>query len=75
MGKHLEVGEGIAWVSIYGLYDNLSPHMQRLLEGLHAIHTLRLQFETTIISMNSQVGWTLTVFRCAQAPSYSRSNL
>jgi len=48
MEKHPEVGGDTAWVSAYGLYDELSPPMQRLLEGLHAIHTSRLQYETTI---------------------------
>jgi len=45
-----EVGGDTAWVSGYGLYDELSPHMQKLLEGLHAVHTSRLQYETTIVS-------------------------
>jgi alpha-ketoglutarate-dependent taurine dioxygenase len=49
MEKHPEVGGDTAWVSGYGLYDELSPHMQRLLEGLHAVHTSRFQYDTTIV--------------------------
>jgi len=49
MEKHPEVGGDTAWVSGYGLYDELSPHMQKFLEGLHAIHTSRLQYDTTIV--------------------------
>lgn len=45
-----DVGGDTAWVSGYGLYDELSPSMQKLLEGLHAVHTSRLQYETTIVS-------------------------
>lgn len=52
MEEHPEVGGDTAWVSGYGLYDELSPHMQKLLEGLHAVHTSRLQYETTIVSTN-----------------------
>ncbi|KAH8780514.1 alpha-ketoglutarate-dependent sulfonate dioxygenase [Hyaloscypha sp. PMI_1271] len=48
MEVHPKVGGDTAWVSGYGLYDELSPHMQKLLEGLHAIHTSRLQYDTTI---------------------------
>ncbi|RDL36130.1 Uncharacterized protein BP5553_06742 [Venustampulla echinocandica] len=48
MEEHPEVGGDTAWVSGYGLYDELSPHMQKLLEGLHAVHTSRLQYDTTI---------------------------
>jgi sulfonate dioxygenase len=49
MAVHPKVGGDTAWVSGYGLYDELSPHMQKLLEGLHAIHTSRLQYDTTIV--------------------------
>ncbi|KAG9228544.1 alpha-ketoglutarate-dependent sulfonate dioxygenase, partial [Amylocarpus encephaloides] len=48
MEEHPEVGGDTAWLSGYGLYDELSPHMQRLVEGLHAIHTSRFQYDTTI---------------------------
>jgi len=50
MEEHPKVGGDTAWVSGYGLYDELSPNMQRLLEGLHAVHTSRLQYDTTIVS-------------------------
>jgi sulfonate dioxygenase len=50
MEQHPEVGGDTAWVSGYGLYDELSPHMQKLLEGLHAVHTSRMQYDTTIVS-------------------------
>lgn len=53
MEEHPEVGGDTAWVSGYGLYDELSSHMKALLEGLHAIHTSRLQYDTTIVSINS----------------------
>ncbi len=53
MEEHPEVGGDTAWVSGYGLYDELSPHIQTLLEGLHAVHTSRLQYDTTIVSTNS----------------------
>ena len=52
MEEHPEVGGDTAWVSGYGLYDELSPHMQKLLEGLHAVHTSRLQYDTLIVSSN-----------------------
>ncbi|OBT83513.1 hypothetical protein VE02_07381 [Pseudogymnoascus sp. 03VT05] len=48
MEEHPAVGGDTAWVSGYGLYDELSPHMQKLLEGLHAVHTSRLQYDTLI---------------------------
>jgi alpha-ketoglutarate-dependent taurine dioxygenase len=50
MEEHPAVGGDTAWVSGYGLYDELSPHMQKLLEGLHAVHTSRLQYDTLIVS-------------------------
>ena len=59
MEEHPEVGGDTAWVSGYGLYDELSPHMQKLLEGLHGIHTSRLQYDTTIVSKSLQVNSTL----------------
>ncbi|TAQ83728.1 hypothetical protein B7494_g7948 [Chlorociboria aeruginascens] len=54
MEEHPEVGGDTSWLSAYGLYDELSPHMQKLLEGLHAIHTSRLQYETTIDYFNDK---------------------
>ncbi|KAG0645086.1 alpha-ketoglutarate-dependent sulfonate dioxygenase [Hyphodiscus hymeniophilus] len=54
MEEHPEVGGDTAWVSGYGLYDELSPNMQQLLEGLHAIHTSRFQYETTIDYFNDE---------------------
>ncbi|CAG8976829.1 hypothetical protein HYALB_00009093 [Hymenoscyphus albidus] len=48
MEEHPEVGGDTAWVSQYGLYDELTPQMQALFEGLHAVHTSRLQYDTTI---------------------------
>ena len=56
MEKHPEVGGDTAWVSGYGLYDELSPHIQQLLEGLHTIHTSRYQYETTIVSTHLPFG-------------------
>jgi hypothetical protein len=50
MEEHPKVGGDTAWVSGYGLYDELSPNMQRLLEGLRAVHTSRFQYDTTIVS-------------------------
>jgi hypothetical protein len=50
MEEHPKVGGDTAWISGYGLYDELSPNMQRLLEGLHAVHTSRFQYDTTIVS-------------------------
>ena len=57
-----DVGGDTAWVSGYGLYDELSPHMKTLLEGLHAVHTSRLQYETTIVS----IGFPLSLCFLAQ---------
>ncbi|KAL9096525.1 MAG: hypothetical protein Q9165_001522 [Trypethelium subeluteriae] len=48
MEEHPEVGGDTAWVSQYGLYDALSPAMQKFVEGLHAIHTSRLQYDTIL---------------------------
>lgn len=55
MEEHPKVGGDTAWVSGYGLYDELSPNMQRLLEELHAVHTSRFQYDTTIVSENPSV--------------------
>ncbi|PVH96545.1 alpha-ketoglutarate-dependent sulfonate dioxygenase [Periconia macrospinosa] len=49
-----EVGGDTAWISQYGTYDELSPAMQKLLEGLHCIHTSRLQYDTTIDYFNDE---------------------
>ncbi|KAF2679272.1 alpha-ketoglutarate-dependent sulfonate dioxygenase [Lentithecium fluviatile CBS 122367] len=34
-----EFGGDAAWVSQYGLYDELSAHMKGFLQGLHAVHS------------------------------------
>jgi hypothetical protein len=36
MEKHPAAGGDTAWVSQYGLYDALSDHLKKFLEGLHA---------------------------------------
>jgi len=43
MEEHPPVGGDTAWVSQYGLYDALSDHLKKFVEGLHAVHTSRLQ--------------------------------
>jgi alpha-ketoglutarate-dependent taurine dioxygenase len=43
MEEHPPVGGDTAWVSQYGLYDALSDAMKRFVDGLHAVHTSRLQ--------------------------------
>ncbi len=43
MEEHPAVGGDTAWVSQYGLYDALSDAMKRFVDGLHAVHTSRLQ--------------------------------
>ncbi|KAH7090419.1 alpha-ketoglutarate-dependent sulfonate dioxygenase [Paraphoma chrysanthemicola] len=43
-----DVGGDTQWVSQYGLYDALSPHLRRFVEGLHAVHTSRLQYDTIL---------------------------
>ena len=48
MEEHPAVGGDTAWVSQYGLYDALSGHMQRFVDGLHAVHTSRLQYDTIL---------------------------
>jgi len=48
MEEHPPVGGDTAWVSQYGLYDALSPVYKKLFEGLHAVHTSRLQYDTII---------------------------
>lgn len=48
MEEHPAVGGDTAWVSQYGLYDALSSAYKRLFEGLHAVHTSRLQYDTIL---------------------------
>ncbi|KAJ6072357.1 hypothetical protein N7467_010442 [Penicillium canescens] len=48
MEEHPEVGGDTAWVSQYGLYDTLSDAYKRFLDGLHAVHTSRLQYDTIL---------------------------
>ncbi|KUI69986.1 hypothetical protein VM1G_04865 [Cytospora mali] len=48
MEEHPAVGGDTAWVSAYGLYDSLSDAMKRFVEGLHAVHTSRLQYDTIL---------------------------
>lgn len=48
MEEHPPVGGDTAWVSTYGLYDALSEAMKRHVEGLHAVHTSRLQYDTIL---------------------------
>lgn len=43
MEEHPAVGGDTAWISQYGLYDALSGALQKFVEGLHAVHTSRLQ--------------------------------
>lgn len=46
MEEHPEVGGDTAWASQYGLYDAVSDAMKKHLDGLHAVHTSRLQYDT-----------------------------
>ncbi|BCS28139.1 TauD/TfdA dioxygenase family protein [Aspergillus puulaauensis] len=48
MEEHPPVGGDTAWVSQYGLYDVLSGAMKKFAEGLHAVHTSRLQYDTIL---------------------------
>jgi alpha-ketoglutarate-dependent taurine dioxygenase len=48
MEEHPPVGGDTAWLSQYGLYDALSDAMKKHVDGLHAIHTSRLQYDTII---------------------------
>ncbi|KAH9996639.1 alpha-ketoglutarate-dependent sulfonate dioxygenase [Xylariaceae sp. FL0662B] len=48
MEEHPPLGGDTAWVSGYGLYDTLSDAMKKFVEGLHAIHTSRLQYDTIL---------------------------
>ncbi|KAL4794569.1 hypothetical protein BDV19DRAFT_390172 [Aspergillus venezuelensis] len=48
MEEHPKVGGDTAWVSQYGLYDALSDAYKKFLDGLHAVHTSRLQYDTIL---------------------------
>ncbi|EXJ89886.1 hypothetical protein A1O3_02953 [Capronia epimyces CBS 606.96] len=48
MEEHPDVGGDTAWVSTYGLYDALSKALRSFLDGLHAVHTSRLQYDTIL---------------------------
>ncbi|KAH8813046.1 alpha-ketoglutarate-dependent sulfonate dioxygenase [Xylogone sp. PMI_703] len=48
MEEHPEVGGDTAWISQYGLYDALSDSMKRFVDGLHAVHTSRYQYDTIL---------------------------
>ncbi|KAL2001890.1 hypothetical protein VTN02DRAFT_1045 [Thermoascus thermophilus] len=48
MEEHPPVGGDTAWVSQYGLYDALSDAMKKFVEGLHAVHTSRHQYDTIL---------------------------
>jgi sulfonate dioxygenase len=43
MEEHPLVGGDTAWLSQYGLYDALSDSLKKFVDGLHAVHTSRLQ--------------------------------
>jgi alpha-ketoglutarate-dependent taurine dioxygenase len=43
MEEHPPLGGDTAWVSQYGLYDELSSALKKFAESLHAVHTSRLQ--------------------------------
>jgi len=48
MEEHPPVGGDTAWVSQYGIYDELSDAYKKLFDGLHAVHTSRLQYDTIL---------------------------
>ncbi|KAI9848174.1 MAG: hypothetical protein M1837_000848 [Sclerophora amabilis] len=48
MEEHPAVGGDTAWVSSYGLYDALSEAFKTFVDGLHAVHTSRLQYDTIV---------------------------
>ncbi|RQM05688.1 hypothetical protein DH86_00003764, partial [Scytalidium sp. 3C] len=48
MEEHPPVGGDTAWVSQYGLYDALSDAMKKFVDGLHAVHTSRHQYDTIL---------------------------
>ncbi|KPI38271.1 putative alpha-ketoglutarate-dependent sulfonate dioxygenase [Cyphellophora attinorum] len=48
MEEHPDVGGDTAWVSQYGTYDTLSKALKTYLDGLHAVHTSRLQYDTIL---------------------------
>ncbi|KAB8241735.1 hypothetical protein BDV35DRAFT_384697 [Aspergillus flavus] len=45
---HREIANYTPWVSQYGLYDALSDAYKKFLDGLHAVHTSRLQYDTIL---------------------------
>ncbi|KAL4979525.1 hypothetical protein BDW66DRAFT_157348 [Aspergillus desertorum] len=45
---HREILNYTPWVSQYGLYDALSDAYKKFLDGLHAVHTSRLQYDTIL---------------------------
>jgi alpha-ketoglutarate-dependent taurine dioxygenase len=48
MEEHPPVGGDTAWVSTYGLFDELSTALQKHIQSLHAVHTSRLQYDTIL---------------------------
>lgn len=46
--QHPPVGGDTAWLSQYGLYDALSDAMKKHVDGLHSVHTSRLQYDTIL---------------------------
>ncbi|CRK16600.1 hypothetical protein BN1708_002858 [Verticillium longisporum] len=48
MEEHPAVGGDTTWVSQYGLYDALSDAYKKFIDGLHAVHTSRLQYDSII---------------------------
>ena len=46
MEKHVDATT--PQVSQYGTYDTLSKSLQSFLDGLHAVHTSRLQYDTIL---------------------------
>ncbi|OAL45421.1 TauD-domain-containing protein [Pyrenochaeta sp. DS3sAY3a] len=43
-----EAGGEAVWVSQYGLYDNLSKHVQAFVDNLEAVHSSQLQYSSII---------------------------
>ncbi|KAF3360996.1 hypothetical protein VdG1_01005 [Verticillium dahliae VDG1] len=48
MEEHPAVGGDTTWVSQYGLYDALSDAYKKFIDGLHAVHTSRLQYDSIL---------------------------
>ncbi|KAF3349455.1 Alcohol dehydrogenase [acceptor] [Verticillium dahliae VDG2] len=48
MEEHPAVGGDTTWVSQYGLYDALSDAYKKFINGLHAVHTSRLQYDSIL---------------------------